>query len=89
MADNFWDIKKPVGIILDNLITKKCAKFQVDRMKIVLFMLPADLKNTVLRKTRHSRHFEKKTTKFFVFDIPSNMYNKNLWSNFIKKNFRV
>ena len=25
--ENFYDIKKPVGILLDILITKKCAKF--------------------------------------------------------------
>ena len=34
MSDNFQDIKKPVRIILDNLITKKYAKVQVDWMKI-------------------------------------------------------
>ena len=58
--DNFYDINKPDRILLDNLIAKKCTKFQVDWMKIVWLMLSADLKNTVLRETRHSRHFEKR-----------------------------
>ena len=48
--DNFKGIKKPLRIILDNLITKKCAKFQVHWMKIVWLMLPANLKNPVLKK---------------------------------------
>ena len=52
--------KKSVRILRDNLIENKCAKFQVDRIKIVCSMLSADLKNMVSRKTRHSRHFGRK-----------------------------
>ena len=32
-------------------------------MKIVAFMLPADLKNMDTKKNHHSHHFEKKITK--------------------------
>ena len=42
----------------------KCEKFQVDLMKVVRLMLPADLKNTVLKKTCYSRDFEKKLQIF-------------------------
>ena len=33
-ADNFYNTKNPVRVLIDNLITKKCAKFQVNWMKI-------------------------------------------------------
>ena len=33
-------------------------------------MLPADLENTVLRKTRYNRYFKKKITKiFFLYTL--------------------
>ena len=71
-SDNFYDIKKPLRILLADLIIRKCAKFQVE-MKIVWVMLPADLKNdfTVLKKTRRGRYFEKKLQKnlFMHFKI--------------------
>ena len=65
-TDNFYDIKKTVRNLLNILKTKKCAKFQVDWMKIIRFMLSADLTITVLRKTRHSRDFEKKLPQFVL-----------------------
>ena len=65
-SDNFYDIEKPVRILRDNLITKNWAKFLVDWMKIVCLILSADLEDTVLRQTRHSRHFEKEWPKIFL-----------------------
>ena len=79
---SFYDIEKSVRISLDNLMKEKCAKFQVDWMKIVQLILPADLKNMVLRKTRQSCNL-KKIIKFFC--TLQDKQNKSLWPNYIKK----
>ena len=49
-------------------------------------MLPANLKNTVLRKRRRSRHLKRKLQFFYT---PQDVYNKSLWSNFIEKISRL
>ena len=75
-SDNFYDIKKPISFLLDNPITRKCAKFQVDCMKIVWLMLPADLKN-MSQPTFKKKKLQKKN--FYTLGYES------LWPNCIKK----
>ena len=59
-SENVHDIKKSVGILLDNLITMKCAKVQVDWMKIVWLALPVDKKKHGFEKNTSSPSFKKK-----------------------------
>ena len=51
-SKNFQHIKKIVHSSIDNLILQIPFKFQVDWIKIIWILLLAELKNTVLRKTR-------------------------------------
>ena len=50
-SNNFQHIKKILRTLVDNLVLQIPLKLQVDRIKIVRFLLLAQFKNELLRKT--------------------------------------
>ena len=68
-SDNNYDIKKPVRILLDNLI-KKMYKI-ANRLDENCFTYAASRfeKHGFEKKNRHSHQFEKKLSKIFLYTL--------------------
>ena len=58
-SDNFSDIKKPVRILLDNLIKKSVQNFESIGWKLFHLCCQPIWKHGFEKKNRHSHHFEK------------------------------